>query len=224
MTASRAATSDAADAARNPALSGPTISSRTAPRGSSPTRRSATRSPTMSGGPGCTCRLPTRAAAAGSRNTRRCRNWRARPCSGPTSTCALDVLGHEIVGVMPDLQQEFSQIGSSLVRVRFVMSERLFDQRAAHAGARGRTQPPRHPVRQALHRDLAARRHRRPVRRRRRPHGRAARRRARCHRRQYRARGARRLPPASAARVRRRCACTGNCRNCARCFTASSRG
>ena len=65
----------------------------------------------------------------------RCRSWISQhaPLSelaretllGPDEHMRLDVLGHEIVGVMPDLQQEFSQIGSSLVRVRFVMSERL---------------------------------------------------------------------------------------------------
>ena len=37
----------------------------------------------------------------------------------------LDVLGHEIVGVVPDLQQEFSQAGEALVRLRFVMTERM---------------------------------------------------------------------------------------------------
>jgi len=65
----------------------------------------------------------------------RCRVWLAQsaPLSelaretllGPDEHMRLDVLGREIVGVMPDLQQELSQIGHSLVRVRFVMTERL---------------------------------------------------------------------------------------------------
>ena len=65
----------------------------------------------------------------------RCRNWIAQ--SAPLSELArevllgadehmrLDLIGQEIVGVMPDLQQELSQTGTSLVRVRFVLTERL---------------------------------------------------------------------------------------------------
>jgi len=65
----------------------------------------------------------------------RCRNWIAQSAAlsdlaretllGSDEHMRMDVLGHEIVGVVPDLQQEFSQPGDALVRVRFVMSERL---------------------------------------------------------------------------------------------------
>ena len=65
----------------------------------------------------------------------RCRVWLAQNAPltelaretllGADEHMRLDVLGHEIVGVVPDLQQEFSQTGQSLVRVRFVMTERL---------------------------------------------------------------------------------------------------
>ena len=44
---------------------------------------------------------------------------------GPDEHLRLDVLGHEIVGVVPDLQQEFSQAGEALVRLRFAMTERM---------------------------------------------------------------------------------------------------
>jgi zinc transporter len=53
----------------------------------------------------------------------------------------LELIGHEIVGIVPDLQQEFSQTGESLVRVRFVMSERLLisaRRSPAHAVERNR--------------------------------------------------------------------------------------
>ena len=123
----------------------------------------------------------------------RCRAWIAQnaPLSelaretllGPDEHLRLDVLGHEIVGVVPDLQQEFAQASDAIVRLRFVMTERHADQRAPHAGAFGGDQPPRHRGRQAFpDRGVAARRRHRPVRRRHRPHGRAARQRARRRR------------------------------------------
>ncbi len=37
----------------------------------------------------------------------------------------LDVIGSEIMGVLPDLHQEFAHAGESLVRLRFVMTERM---------------------------------------------------------------------------------------------------
>src|SRR5262252_6779205 len=65
----------------------------------------------------------------------RCRNWIAQraPISdlarevlaGPDRHLRLDILGHEIVGVVPDLHQEFDQPGENLVRLRFVMTERM---------------------------------------------------------------------------------------------------
>jgi len=65
----------------------------------------------------------------------RCRLWLAHhaPISelarealtGSDEHMRFDVVGHEIVGVVPDLQQELSQTGEVLVRVRFVMTERL---------------------------------------------------------------------------------------------------
>lgn len=61
----------------------------------------------------------------------RCRNWIAQhtPVSelarevlaGPDRHLRLDILGHEIVGVLPDLHQEFAQTGETLVRLRFVL-------------------------------------------------------------------------------------------------------
>jgi len=66
----------------------------------------------------------------------RCRNWIAY--HAPLSELAretllsadehlrLELIGDTIVGVVPDLQQEFAQAGESLVRVHFVLSERLF--------------------------------------------------------------------------------------------------
>jgi zinc transporter len=44
---------------------------------------------------------------------------------GPEEHLRLDVLGHEIVGVVPDLQQEIAQATDALVRLRFVMTERI---------------------------------------------------------------------------------------------------
>jgi zinc transporter len=65
----------------------------------------------------------------------RCRNWiaQAAPVSelarelltGPEQHLRLDMLGHELIGVVPDLHQEFAQPGDDLVRLRFVMNERL---------------------------------------------------------------------------------------------------
>ena len=65
----------------------------------------------------------------------RCRLWIAQnerlselareTLLGPDEHLRLDVLGHEIVGVVPDLQQEFSQAGEALVRLRFAMTERM---------------------------------------------------------------------------------------------------
>jgi zinc transporter len=65
----------------------------------------------------------------------RCRNWIAQQAhlsdvarevlAGPDKHLRLDVLGHEIVGVVPDLHQELAHPGEDLVRLRFVMTERL---------------------------------------------------------------------------------------------------
>ncbi len=65
----------------------------------------------------------------------RCRAWVAQSAHlselaretllGPDEHLRLDVLGHEIVGVVPDLQQEISKPTDSIVRLRFVMSERM---------------------------------------------------------------------------------------------------
>jgi len=65
----------------------------------------------------------------------RCRAWIAHNAQlselaretllGPDEHLRLDVLGHEIVGVVPDLQQEIAQHTDAIVRLRFVMSERL---------------------------------------------------------------------------------------------------
>jgi zinc transporter len=65
----------------------------------------------------------------------RCRAWIARyaPVSelarevlaGPDRHLRLDILGQEIAGVLPDLHQEFAQLGENLVRLRFVMTERM---------------------------------------------------------------------------------------------------
>ena len=76
----------------------------------------------------------------------RCRAWIAQhaPISdlarevlaGPDRHLRLDILGHEIVGVVPDLHQEFAQSGENLVRLRFVMTERMLitaRQRPAHS-------------------------------------------------------------------------------------------
>jgi zinc transporter len=45
--------------------------------------------------------------------------------AGPDRHLRLDILGHEIVGVVPDLHQEFAQPGEDLVRLRFVMTDRM---------------------------------------------------------------------------------------------------
>src|SRR5262249_1141628 len=76
----------------------------------------------------------------------RCRSWiglqgrvseMARDVlGGPDRHLRLDILGQEIVGVMPDLRQEFAQPGEDLVRLRFVMTERMLitaRQRPAHS-------------------------------------------------------------------------------------------
>jgi zinc transporter len=65
----------------------------------------------------------------------RCRTWIAQHApiselarevlSGPDRHLRLDILGDEIVGVLPDLHQEFAQPGESLVRLRFVMTPRM---------------------------------------------------------------------------------------------------
>jgi zinc transporter len=76
----------------------------------------------------------------------RCRTWIAQhaPVSelardvlaGPDRYLRLDIIGSEIVGVLPDLQQEFAQPGEEFVRLRFVMTERILitaRQRPAHS-------------------------------------------------------------------------------------------
>jgi len=76
----------------------------------------------------------------------RCRTWIAQHApvselarevlSGPDRHLRLDILGNEIVGVLPDLHQEFAQPGESLVRLRFVMTERMLvtaRQRPVHS-------------------------------------------------------------------------------------------
>jgi zinc transporter len=77
----------------------------------------------------------------------RCRAWIAQhaPVSelarevlaGPDQHVRLDILGQEIVGVVPDLQQEFAaQASDDLVRLRFVMTERMLitaRQRPVHS-------------------------------------------------------------------------------------------
>jgi zinc transporter len=65
----------------------------------------------------------------------RCRTWVTQhaPVSelarevlvGPDRHLRLDILGNEIVGVLPDLHQEFAQPGEDLVRLRFTMTERM---------------------------------------------------------------------------------------------------
>ena len=65
----------------------------------------------------------------------RCRAWVAQhqPLSeiaretllGSDDHLRLDVLGREIVGVLPDLHQEFTHTSEDLVRLRFVMGPRL---------------------------------------------------------------------------------------------------
>jgi zinc transporter len=65
----------------------------------------------------------------------RCRAWIANNMRlseparetllGPDEHLRLDVLGQEIVGVVPDLQQEIAQATDVIVRLRFVMTERV---------------------------------------------------------------------------------------------------
>lgn len=76
----------------------------------------------------------------------RCRAWIAQhaPVSelarevlaGPDQHVRLDILGSEIVGVVPDLQQDFAKPSDDLVRLRFVMTERMLitaRQRPVHS-------------------------------------------------------------------------------------------
>lgn len=76
----------------------------------------------------------------------RCRTWIAQQApvsemarevlAGPDRHLRLDILGQEIVGVLPDLHQEFAQPGETLVRLRFVMTERMLitaRQRPVHS-------------------------------------------------------------------------------------------
>jgi zinc transporter len=49
--------------------------------------------------------------------------------AGPDRHLRLDILGQEIIGVVPDLHQEFAQLGENLVRLRFVMTERMLIRR-----------------------------------------------------------------------------------------------
>ncbi|HMJ44200.1 MAG TPA: transporter [Pseudolabrys sp.] len=44
---------------------------------------------------------------------------------GPEEHMRMDLLGHEIVGVVPDLQQEIARATDAIVRLRFVMTDRL---------------------------------------------------------------------------------------------------
>jgi zinc transporter len=65
----------------------------------------------------------------------RCRAWiaKAAPVSevarellaGSDTHLRLDTIGHELVGVLPDLHQEFNHISEDLVRLRFVMGPRF---------------------------------------------------------------------------------------------------
>jgi zinc transporter len=76
----------------------------------------------------------------------RCRAWIAQraPVSelarelltGTDTHLRLDMLGHELIGVLPDLHQEFSHASEDLVRLRFVMGPRLMitaRQRPVHS-------------------------------------------------------------------------------------------
>ncbi len=66
---------------------------------------------------------------------KRCRSWIAHyaPLSemarevlaGPDKHLRLDILGHEIIGVMPDLHQGLTKESDDLVRLRFVMTGRM---------------------------------------------------------------------------------------------------
>jgi zinc transporter len=65
----------------------------------------------------------------------RCRAWiaKAAPVSevarellaGGDTHLRLDTIGHELIGVLPDLHQEFAQASEDLVRLRFVMGPRF---------------------------------------------------------------------------------------------------
>ncbi|HEY0223609.1 MAG TPA: CorA family divalent cation transporter [Pseudolabrys sp.] len=65
----------------------------------------------------------------------RCRSWIAHNTRlselaremllGPDEHLRLDILGHEIVGVVPDLQQGIAQATDAIARLRFVMTERV---------------------------------------------------------------------------------------------------
>lgn len=65
----------------------------------------------------------------------RCRSWIAHNARlselaremllGPEEHLRLDILGQEIIGVVPDLQQEIAQPTDAIARLRFVMTERL---------------------------------------------------------------------------------------------------
>ena len=76
----------------------------------------------------------------------RCRAWiaQAAPVSelarelltGTETHLRLDMLGHELIGVLPDLHQEFAHASEDLVRLRFVMGPRLMitaRQRPVHS-------------------------------------------------------------------------------------------
>ena len=45
----------------------------------------------------------------------------------------LDIIGSEIIGVMPDLHQMFAQAADDIVRLRFVLTERMLASAAAEA-------------------------------------------------------------------------------------------
>jgi zinc transporter len=65
----------------------------------------------------------------------RCRSWIAHNTRlselardmllGPEEHLRLDILGQEIIGVVPDLQQEIAQATDAIARLRFVMTERV---------------------------------------------------------------------------------------------------
>jgi zinc transporter len=76
----------------------------------------------------------------------RCRAWIAQHApvsdaarellSGPDRHLRLDILGDEILGVMPDLHQEFADHSDDIIAIRFVMTDRLMitaRQKPAHS-------------------------------------------------------------------------------------------
>jgi len=76
----------------------------------------------------------------------RCRAWIAQTApvselarellAGTATHLRLDILGQEIVGIVPDLHQEIARTGDELVRLRFVMTERMLitaRQRPVHS-------------------------------------------------------------------------------------------